>query len=276
MKAPAFDYVRPRSLDEAVALLAQHGEAQLLAGGQSLVAMLNLRLAAPDLLIDIARLPELAAVGEGADCVTLGACVTHAAIEDRRVPDPSRGLMPRVAASLAYRAVRTRGTLGGGLALADPAGEWPCVLAALDAETLLCSRAGRRSLPCAGFATGIYETARAADEIVEAVRVPKLSAHARWGYVKLARKTGAFASALAVAVADPERGHCRIVLGAANGPPLLLERTSALLGEGGRDSDACRQAVAADLARAVDRRFDMFETNLHTAAALRAVRQVLA
>jgi carbon-monoxide dehydrogenase medium subunit len=276
MKAPAVAYVRPHSLGEAVALLAQHGEAQLLAGGQSLVAMLNLRLAAPDLLIDIARLPELAAIGEDADCVTLGACVTHAAVEDRGVPDPSRGLMPRVAATLAYRAVRTRGTLGGGLAFADPAGEWPCVFAALGAEAVLRGRAGRRSLPCAGFVTGLYETARAADEIVEAVRVPKLSANARWGYVKLARKTGAFASALAAAVADPARGHCRVVLGAANGPPLLLERTSALLGEAGRDIDACRQAVAADLAQAGDRHFDAFETSLHTTAAMRALRQVLA
>jgi carbon-monoxide dehydrogenase medium subunit len=276
MKAPAVAYARPHSLDEAVALLAQHGEAQLLAGGQSLVAMLNLRLAAPDLLIDIARLPELAAIGEDAEAVTFGACVTHAAIEDRRVPDPSRELMPFVAASLAYRAVRTRGTLGGSLAFADPAGEWPCVLAALGAEAMLRGRAGRRALPCAGFVTGIYETARAADEIIEAIRVPKLSAQARWGYVKLARKTGAFAAALAVAVADPARGHCRVVLGAANGAPLLLERTSARLGEGDRDIDACRRAVAADLARAADRHFDAFETNLHATAALRAIRQALA
>jgi carbon-monoxide dehydrogenase medium subunit len=276
MKAPAFDYVRPQSLDEAVERLGEGGEAQLLAGGQSLLAMMNLRLAAPDRLIDISRLPELAAVGEDADAVTLGACVTHAMVEDRRIPDPSRGLLPRVAASLAYRAVRTRGTIGGSLALADPAGEWPCVFAALGAEAILRGRAGRRIVPCAGFVTGIYETARAADEIIEAIRVPKLSAEARWGYVKLARKSGAFAAALAIIVADPEPRRYRAVVGAANGPPLLLERAAALIGEGCRDETLYRRAVAEDLAGAADRHFDAFETKLHAATALRAVRQVSA
>ncbi|MGA8382730.1 MAG: FAD binding domain-containing protein, partial [Stellaceae bacterium] len=117
MKAPAFDYVRPQSLSEALGLLAAgNGEARVVAGGQSLLAMMNLRLASPALLIDIARLPELAAVAEDETAVTLGAGVTHAAIEDRLVPDPSRGLMAWAAASLAYRAIRNRGTLGGSLA----------------------------------------------------------------------------------------------------------------------------------------------------------------
>lgn len=275
MKAPAFEYVRPRSLDEAAAILAERsGEAQLLAGGQSLLAMMNLRLAAPDLLIDISRLPELATIGEDAGSVTLGAGVTHAAIEDGRVPDPSRGLLPRAAATLAYRAVRNRGTLGGSLALADPAGEWPCLLAALDAEAILHGPAGRRSVPCAGFVTGIYETARAADEIIEAVRVPKLATDARWGYVKLARKSGAFANALAAVVADREHRRCRVVLGAANGPPLILEKTSVLLGEGCREREPCQRAIADDLAGA-GRHFDAFEARLHTAAAARAIAQVL-
>ena len=147
MKAPAFEYVRPRDLGEAIDLLARSaGEAQIIAGGQSLMAMMNLRIAAPRLLIDIGRLSELAAAEEDGDAVTLGACVTHAAIEDMRVPDPSRGLMPRAAASLAYRAIRTRGTIGGSLALADPAAEWPAVFAALDADIIVCGPNGRRAL----------------------------------------------------------------------------------------------------------------------------------
>src|SRR5262249_32489343 len=147
MKAPTVDYVRPESLAEAVYRLGHaQGEARVIAGGQSLVAMMNLRLASPGLLIDIARLPELAAVAEDSDAVTLGACVTHAAIEDGRVPDPSRGLMPRVAASLAYRAIRTRGTVGGSLALSDPAAEWPTVLTALYAEVAVRGPNGQRSL----------------------------------------------------------------------------------------------------------------------------------
>ncbi|HEY3911276.1 MAG TPA: FAD binding domain-containing protein [Stellaceae bacterium] len=277
MKVPAFDYVRPQSLVEAVRFLAgAGGEARVIAGGQSLLALMNLRLAAPEILIDIARLPELAAAGEDDDAVSLGAGVTHAAIEDRRVPDPSRGLMPRAAASLAYRAIRTRGTLGGSLALADPAAEWPAVLAALDAQAIVCGAGGRRMLDCGSFATGIYETRLADDEIVESVRIAKLSPGARWGYVKLSRKSGEFANTLAVAVADRARGHCRVVLGAANGPPLVLADASRCLADGARDPDALRGAIGADLDRAADRHFDDFQRNLHIVAAMRAIRQATA
>jgi carbon-monoxide dehydrogenase medium subunit len=274
MKAPEVDYVRPRSLTEAIDLLARSpGEAQVIAGGQSLVAMMNLRVASPGLLIDIARLPELTAVSEDADAVTFGACVTHAAIEDRKVADPSCGLMPKVAAGLAYRAIRTRGTIGGSLALSDPAAEWPAVLTALDAEVTLCGPGGRRSLKCTEFTTGIFETKLAADEIIESVRIPKLSASARWGYLKLCLKSGEFASALAIAVSDRGRGHWRVVLGAANGAPLVLDEASRLVADG--RFGEIRGAVAAGLDRAADRHFDEFQHTLHAVAATRAVQQVL-
>jgi carbon-monoxide dehydrogenase medium subunit len=274
MKAPAVDYVRPRSLTEAVDLLAEHrGEARVIAGGQSLVAMMNLRVASPGLLIDISRLPELSRVSDDADAVTLGACVTHAAIEDGRVPDASRRLMPRVAATLAYRAIRNRGTIGGSLALSDPAAEWPAVLTALDAEVMICGPGGRRSVKCAEFTTGVFETTLAPDEIVESVRIPKLSADARWGYLKLCRKSGEFASTLAVIVADRARGHLRVVLGAANGAPLVLHETSRVVSENGRA--AIPEAIVADLDRAADRHFDEFQRNLFKVAAMRAIQQVL-
>jgi aerobic carbon-monoxide dehydrogenase medium subunit len=277
MKAPAVDYVRPRSLTEALDLLANSGaEGRVIAGGQSLVAMMNLRLASPRLLIDIARLPELLAVADHADAVTLGACVTHAAIEDGRVADPSHGLMPRVAATLAYRAIRTRGTLGGSLALADPAAEWPAVLAALDAEVIVYGSSGRRSLKCSEFTTGIFQTKLAENEIIESARVPKLSADARCGYVKLCRKSGEFANALAVAVTDPRRGYGRVVCGAANGAPLVLADASRRVADGQRDLDALRGAIGSDLDHASDRQFDEFQRNLHIVAATRAVQQVLA
>jgi carbon-monoxide dehydrogenase medium subunit len=275
MKAPPFDYVRPQSLSEAMVLLAKSpGEARLLAGGQSLLALMNLRIAAPALLIDIARLPELAAAVDDIDRVILGAGITHAMIEDTRVPDPSCGLMPRAAGSLAYRAIRNRGTIGGSLALADPAAEWPAVFAALDGEVTLASPRGRRALNCAGFSTGIFETQLAEDEILENVRIPKLSPDARWGYVKLARKSGEFANALAVAVADPARRFCRIVLGAANGPPIVLAAASQMLAEGRSDPGGLRGAVAADLDRAADRHFDDFQLDLNIVAAARALQQV--
>lgn len=276
MKASTFDYVRPRTLEEAVALLlAGGGEARVIAGGQSLLPLMNLRLSSPSLLIDIARLGELTSTAEDDDSVTLGAGVTHAMIEDGRVPDPSRGLMPYVAANLAYRAVRNRGTLGGSLALADPAGEWPAVLAALDAEATVRGAAGRRSVKCDVFATAVFETQLAADEIVESLRIPRLLPQARWGYLKLARKTGEFANALAVAVSDPARGYSRVVLGAANGPPLVLAAASGGLAGGSRERDESRRRIAADLDRAGDRGFDEFQRNLLTVAAMRAQQQVI-
>jgi carbon-monoxide dehydrogenase medium subunit len=211
MKPAHFDYVRPKHLADAIDLLSNgHGEAQVMAGGQSLVPMMNMRVAAPDLVIDISRLDELCAASETPEHVLLGACVTHAAVEDAAVPDPSRGLMPHVAANLAYRAVRTRGTLGGSLALSDPAADWPTVMAALDAEVLLQGKRGARAAAAVGFAVGIYETVRAPDEIVEAIRIPKLSAQARWGYSKFCRKTGELASSIAAVVRDPARNYARV------------------------------------------------------------------
>jgi carbon-monoxide dehydrogenase medium subunit len=207
--------------------------------------------------------------------VTLGACETHATIEDGRVADPSRGLMPRAAATLGYRAVRTRGTVGGSLALSDPAAEWPAVLIALDAEVTLCGPNGRRTMKCTDFTTGIFETKLAPHEIVEGVRIPKLSADARWGYLKLCRKSGEFASALAIVVTDPGRSYSRVVLGAADGAPLVLGDISRLIAAGSRDRGALQSAVAADLDRAADRRFDEFHRNLHHVAAMRAAQQVL-
>jgi carbon-monoxide dehydrogenase medium subunit len=241
-----------------------------MAGGQSLVAMMNLRVAAPDLLIDIARLDELRAVSETSDHVVLGACVTHAAIEDGLVPDPSRGLMPDVASNLAYRAVRTRGTLGGSLALSDPAADWPTVMAALAAQVILRGPGGERSVDAVDFATGVYETVRGADEIIESVHIPKLSPRARWGYAKFCRKSGEFANSIAAAVRDPDRDYARVVLGAVNGPPIVLQRTSSLLRAG--NGGDCQQAIAEDL-RGLD--FDDFQASLHAAMASRSVRQVL-
>jgi carbon-monoxide dehydrogenase medium subunit len=272
MKPAAFDYARPASLADAIALLAQGDrDAQLMAGGQSLVAMMNLRVAAPDLVIDIGRLDELKAVSETSDHVSLGACTTHATIEDGRVPDPSRGLMPSVAASLAYRAVRTRGTLGGSLALADPAADWPPVMAALDAQVMLRGPQGGRAVAAVNFATGIYETVRAPDEIIASIHIPKLSARARWGFSKFCRKTGEFANSIAAAVCDPARNYARLVLGAVDGAPIVLKRTSAYLVDG--DINGCERTIAEDL---LSQHFDDFQSSLHTAMALRAVRQVLA
>ena len=146
------------------------------------------------------------------------------------------------------------------------------MLAALDAEAMLFGPDGRRSLKCTEFTTGIFETKLADDEIIEGIRIPKLSTDARWGYLKLCRKSGEFASGLAVAVADRARGHYRIVLGAANGAPLLLGAASQALADNRREPEALRGAIAADLDDAADRHFDEFQRNLLMVAAMRAVR----
>jgi aerobic carbon-monoxide dehydrogenase medium subunit len=277
MKAPAFDYVRPQTLGEAVGLLASSGgEARVIAGGQSLLALMNLRLASPALVIDIARLPELTQAAEDEESVTLGACVTHAMIEDGRVPDPSRGLMPQVAAGISFRAVRNRGTIGGSLALADPAADWPPVLTALGAELTLYGRDGRRTVDCTEFATASYQTQLAGDEILESVRIPKLAAEARVGFAKLCRPSALFADALAATVSTPSDKRCCVVVGAANGAPLAMTETARALAERTRDREQLRAAIEEDLDQAGDRHLDDFQRQLLAVAAMRAIQPATA
>ncbi len=146
MKPAPFDYMRPRDVMEAVRLLGASPGAKVLAGGQTLGPMLNLRLAQPALLVDITRIPELATVEEDAQSVTIGAAVTHAAIEDGRVPDPTGGFLVRIARGIGYRAVRTRGTIGGSLAHADPAADWLSALTALGADVVIAGPSANRRL----------------------------------------------------------------------------------------------------------------------------------
>jgi len=278
MKASAFDYLRPSTLDEAVAMLseavASGRDAQCLAGGQSLLAMMNLRVSSPALLIDIGRLPELCRVHDEANTTRFGACVTHSTIEDGRSPDPSRGLMPKVAENFSYRAVRTRGTIGGSLALSDPAGDWVAVMRALDAQIGLIGRKGRRVVRAVEFTTGIYETLREPDEILECVTIRKLSSSSGWGVSKFARKTGEFAESLAVAVIDPAQNHARIVLGGVQGAPINLARASDAFKQGA-ESDDVRCAALHDLQ---DSRqdFDEYQRGLHIEMISRAVAQARA
>jgi carbon-monoxide dehydrogenase medium subunit len=208
--------------------------------------MLNLRVSHPTLLVDIRRLEELRERSESAEAVTLGACVTHAEIEDRRVPDPTGGLMASVASNISYRAVRNRGTIGGSLAHADPAADWPSALAMLGATALIAGPGGRREVPVESFVTGIFTTVLAPDELLVAVRIPKRSARARYGYWKFCRKAGEFAQAIGAALHDPETGESRRVVGAVNGAPILVRDTT----EVGEDAYS-RQLYAVALKRAV-------------------------
>lgn len=278
MKSAAFEYIRPASLAEAVdciaGLTAAGKDAQVLAGGQSLLAMMNLRVSVPEVLIDISRIEQLKVVQEGPNAVRVGACVTHAAIEDGRVRDPSRGLMKRVAESIAYRAVRTRGTIGGSLALSDPAGDWVTVMQALGAQVALVGPKGRREIDALEFTIGIYETVREKDELIESISIPKLSDTARFGFSKFCRKTGEFAHSIAVAIFDPSRSVARIVLGGSGATPSLLKDASTSL-SAGSDLEEIERAAERDLAERDDTH-DEFQRSVHGAMIARAVSQVLA
>jgi carbon-monoxide dehydrogenase medium subunit len=274
MKPAPFDYARPASLADALALLASEvGVAKPLAGGQSLGPMLNLRLAQPDLLVDITGLPELRRAEEDGDGVVIGACVTHADIEDGRVPDPTGGALVEVARAVAYRAVRNRGTIGGSLAHADPAADWISALAALGAEAIVRGPAGQRRLAVERFMAGAFETALAPGELLEAIRVPRLSPRRRWGFYKFCRKAGEYAHAIGAVLLDPERALCRAVMGATEAAPIVVADAASLFG--GRPeglADTFERAIAAQL---LDERgiSDPFERQIHVVALERALRR---
>jgi len=224
MKPSPFDLVRANSVAEATQLLVKaDGAARLVAGAQSLGPMLNLRLAQPRLLIDITGIPELTRIEDSSEAVTLGACVTTANIEDRRLPGRGLETLPAVAAHIAYRAVRNRGTIGGSLCHADPAADWVTTLCALGAECLIAAPNGKkRWLPADQFIVGAYETALAPGEMLEAIKISRLSARGRCGYYKVCRKAGEFALAMGAVLNDPDRGHFRAVIGATKGRPIVI------------------------------------------------------
>ncbi len=277
MKAAPFDYEQPRSLDEAVELLGGQGRlVKCLAGGQSLGPMLNLRLVEADLIVDITRIAELQAIEEHEGWLSLGACTTHAAIEDGRVPDVTDGVLPSVARGIAYRAVRTRGTIGGSLAHADPAADWVSCLAALDAQVTVFGPSGRRSVPVTKFMSGVFETALGSDEILESVRIPKLEPTARWGYYKVCRKTGEFAHAIAAVLHDPERDRWRAVVGATDSVPIVLDDGAALF-EGDLTPPLHARfdrAAAARLLRDAGLSGNEYGFQIHVVTLERAVRQM--
>ncbi|MGB6055975.1 MAG: FAD binding domain-containing protein [Burkholderiaceae bacterium] len=278
MKPAPFEFVQPRTVEDAVRALAGcDGVARVMAGGQSLVPMLNLRLAPLERVVDVSRIEQLRAVEDRPDAVLLGACVTHAAIEDGRTPDPTPvGLLRRIAGGIAYRAVRNRGTIGGSVALADPSADWVTTMIALDARIEAIGPDGRRSIPAAEFIHGAYMTALADDELLYALTLPRYSAAAHFGHYKMCRKTGEYASSLALAAHDPQRGYSRVVLGATGGAPLQLARTAALLATGERWSDALRDRVVQAFEEdSAARRFDGYEQDIHRASVIAAVQEAL-
>jgi aerobic carbon-monoxide dehydrogenase medium subunit len=254
VKPVAFDYQRPRDITAAIALLKESG-AKLLAGGQSLGPMFNLRLVQPALLVDLAGIAELRQSERRGEGVRLGAFVTHAMIEDCRVPDATGGILPRIAAGIAYRAIRNRGTIGGALAHADPAADWLPALIALGASVVIAGVGGERRVAAADFVEGAFQTVLCKTEIVVRIDIPAVSAGARWGWVKVCRKPGEFARAIAAVLRDPARGVARAVIGATHAAPIVIE-------------DASEAAVSESLSA-----LDPIEQRLYRAALRRALAE---
>jgi carbon-monoxide dehydrogenase medium subunit len=196
LKAREFRYIRPASLAQALEALAQSsGDAVALAGGQSLLTAMNMRLSAPSLLVDIGELEELKGIAERDGVLLIGAGMTHASILEhplvrRRIP-----LLVEVGQHIAHVAVRNRGTIGGSLAYSDPAAEWPAAMVALQAELVLASCEGERRINAEDFFIGLLETALRPGELILRVEIPIPDADVRWCFDELARRHGNFALA---------------------------------------------------------------------------------
>jgi 2-furoyl-CoA dehydrogenase FAD binding subunit len=254
MKPRPFDYVRPDTVEEAVAVLAEHGdEARVLAGGQSLIAMLNLRLADPAVLVDIARMPELDYIRETDGKVEIGAAVTQ---NQLLAWPPLREKLPLLAAALPFVGhfqTRNKGTVCGSVAHADPSSEIPLALATLGGEVVLRSAKGERVLAAADFQQDMLTTSRAPDELITAVRFPAMSGRGV-AFREVARRHGDFAIIAVAAVVDGK--NARLGVGGMTGKPVV--RNLPLDGTG-----ATQDAVAA-LARELEGYED-----LHASAQMR-------
>jgi carbon-monoxide dehydrogenase medium subunit len=249
MKAPDFDYTKPRSLDEVFALLAEYGdEARLLAGGQTLMATLNMRLSEPALLIDITGIAALRGIALQDGVLRIGALATHTQIETSALVAQHAPLLTMAAPHIAHRAIRNLGTLGGSIAYADPAAEWPTCALALDAIVVCRGANGTRRVPAADFFLDLYTTALRPGELVLACEFPIAAPGARFHFDELARRHGDYAIAGLALASRFEQGllrQPRIALMGIAATPLRARRTEALLD--GRAVDAGAIAEAASL-----------------------------
>src|SRR5437764_14227471 len=223
MKPAAFRYFAPRAVEEALDLLAEHGEdGKVLAGGQSLVPAMNFRLARPESLIDINRVTALDYVREEEDALCIGALARHARFETPVAEGALSAFLPRVARQIAHLPIRVRGTFGGSLAHADPASEWCLVAATLDAELDIASRRGSRSLRAHDYFVTALTTALEADELLTEIRLPLLDPDWRLGFAEFSRRAGDYALAMCAACLHIKDGHvveARIGVGGATDRP---------------------------------------------------------
>ena len=269
VKPVDFTYHRAVSLDDALQQLSAGGDgAKVLAGGQSLGPMLNLRLSRPESLVDISSIDSLRRIESTPDRVVCGAAVTHAGFEDRAVSDRIERAMREVASGIAYRAVRNRGTIGGSIVHADPAADWSSFLLCADARVHIHGSTGERNVRMQDFTLSAYTTALATNEIVTLIAIPRTTDRARFGFFKLCRKRGELAEAIGAVLVDPGRRFCRIVTGAVGSKPVVLPHASQSLAAtaSAPEFEAIRKEVA-------DATNEHDEVKLHMAAV--AVRRAV-
>ena len=267
MKPSPFAYTRPESLEDAIDVLDEHGEdARVLAGGQSLMATLNMRLSAPKVLVDIGRVPGLAGIEETDDGLRIGAMTCHAGVEASDLVTSQAPLIASAMPHIAHPAVRNRGTFGGSIAFADPAAELPACAVALGARMTIAGKSGTRTVDADAFFRGLYETALEPGEVLTAVEVPGVREGWKSGFMELARRHGDYAIiglAAHVEIEDGRFGRSRLVFFGAGERPVSAQRSAALL-EGERWSDT----LGARIAAALKEELDPFE-DLNADAAMR-------
>jgi carbon-monoxide dehydrogenase medium subunit len=257
MKPAQFQYHAPKTVDEAVALLAQVAPAdgRVLAGGQSLVPTMAFRLARPAHLVDINGIAELDRIASQDGKLSIGACVRHAAFYQPVAEGPLGRLLSSVVRHIAHHPIRTRGTFCGSLVHADPASEWCLVAATLGAEMVAQSRNGRRVIAAENFFGGIMTTALKEDELLVEVRLPLLPSDTRFGFYEFSRRAGDFAIAMALVTYRIEDGRIvepRLGVGGAEPTPRRIAAAEAMLDGGppgpevfAAASDAAASAVEA-------------------------------
>ncbi len=273
MKPAQFRYAKARSVEHAVELLGQHDEARVLAGGQSLVAAMNMRLASPPFLVDINGIEGLGGIAQRDGRIEIGALVRHAEAERSDTIAAHAPLIARALPHIAHPAIRNRGTLGGSIALADPAAELPACLLALGGEVEAAGPHGRRTIPADDFFKGLFETALGSGEMLTAIRLPVAGPDARIGFAEFARRHGDYALVgLAASARANGRGlsDVRLAYFGIGSMAVRARRAEAELAQGTPDASRLDAAVAA-----LDHDLDPAEDVQATAAARRHLAGVL-
>ena len=241
MKAPAFLYRRPPDLDEALALLADGaGGAQVLAGGQSLMPTLNMRLSKPDMLVDINRIDVLRGIADRGETIRIGALVRHAEVLESPLVARRLPLMAMVIPHVAHMAVRNRGTTCGSIALADPSAEMPAVAVALNADIVLRKRGATRTISARDFFQGLYQTDRGDDEMISEIVFPATTPDQIFGFAELSRRQGDFATVGVAIAARNGLGAIRdlnVVIFGSEATPLLSTHAAGISIEPGLRND---------------------------------------